>query len=43
MAMKHPTQQHKQRAGKNLALLAILGGLVVLFYLLTVVRFGGQG
>ena len=29
--------------GRNLALLALLGGMVVLFYVLTFVILGGQG
>ena len=40
--MKHPSERHRLRAGKNMALLAILGGLVLLFYLITIVRFGEQ-
>ncbi len=34
---------HKRLRGRNLALLAVLGGLAVLFYLITIVRFGGGG
>jgi hypothetical protein len=32
----------RRRRGRNLALGAVLLGLVVLFYVMTVVRFGGQ-
>lgn len=31
----------RRRRGRNWALLAVLVGLVVLFYILTIVRFGG--
>ncbi len=40
--MKHPTARHKRQWHKNLALLAILGGLVALFYVITIVRMGGS-
>lgn len=40
--MKHPTARHKRQWSKNLALLAVLGGLVVLFYVITIVRMGGS-
>ncbi len=40
--MKHPTQRHKRQWGKNIALLAVLFGLVALFYLITIVRMGGN-
>ena len=40
-AMKHPTERHKRQWSKNLALLAILAGLVALFYAITIVRMGG--
>lgn len=39
--MKHVSEQHKRQRGKNLALLAVLLGLVVLFYIITLVRMGG--
>ncbi len=39
-AMKHPTARHKRRWSRNLAILAILAGLVVLFYVITIVRMG---
>jgi hypothetical protein len=35
-------QFRKNRRNRNLALLAVLAGLVVLFYLLTVVKFSGM-
>lgn len=37
-----PDDERRMRR-RNLALLAILLGLVALFYMLTVVRFGGTG
>ena len=33
----------RRRKGRNLALLAVLGGLAILFYVITIVRMGGQG
>lgn len=39
--VKHVSEQHKRQRGKNLALLAVLLGLVVLFYIITIVRMGG--
>jgi hypothetical protein len=41
MAMKHLTERHRRRWGTNRALLVVLGGLAVLFYAITWVRFGG--
>lgn len=38
---RDPSERHRRRRGKNLALLAVLVGLVVLFYLVTLVKFGG--
>jgi len=35
--------RRRRQRGRNLALLAVLCGLVVLFYVLTIVRFGGSG
>ncbi len=40
--MKHPSARHKRQWPKNLALFAILGGLVALFYVITIVRMGGN-
>jgi hypothetical protein len=42
MAKRHVSEQHRRNRGRNLALLAVLGGLVVLFYVITLVRMGGQ-
>ncbi len=42
VARRH-SEQHRRQRGKNLALLAVLGGLVVLFYFVTIVRMGGAG
>jgi len=37
-----PTAMGKQRRAKNLAVAGILVAMVVLFYIITVVRMGGQ-
>ncbi len=37
-----PSEYHRQRRGRNLALLAVLAALVVLFYVITIVRMGGH-
>ena len=37
------TKEHKRRRGRNFALLAVLVGLVVMFYAMTIVRMGGAG
>lgn len=37
------SEHHKRLRARNLALLAVLAGLAVLFYLITIVRFGGGG
>ena len=42
MAKRHVSEQHRRNRSRNLALLAVLGGLVVLFYVITLVRMGGQ-
>jgi len=41
----HPTAEELRRRqrGRNLALLAVLGGLAALFYVLTFVLLGGKG
>jgi hypothetical protein len=40
-AMKRfPSEVHRRQRWKNLAMLAVLVGLVVLFYVVTVVRMG---
>jgi hypothetical protein len=36
------SERHRRQRGKNLALLAVLAGMAVLFYLITLVRMGGQ-
>ncbi len=33
-------KEHKKRAGRNFALAAILGGLVLLFFIITLVKLG---
>lgn len=40
--MKHVSEQHRRQLGKNLTLFAVLFGLVVLFYVITIVRLGGN-
>lgn len=35
-------EQKRRRRARNIALACVLGGLVVLFYLLTVFKLGGQ-
>ena len=42
MASRRLSEQHRRNRGRNLALLAVLAGLVVLFYVVTLVRMGGQ-
>ena len=39
--MRQHSEQHRRRRGKNIALLAVLLGMVALFYVITVVRMGG--
>jgi hypothetical protein len=38
--MKLTEEQQKHRRSRNLALLGVLVGLVVLFYVITIVRWG---
>ncbi len=38
---RHVPERHRRRRSKNLALAAVLLGLVVLFYAITLVKFGG--
>jgi|FLOH01.1.fsa_nt_gi hypothetical protein len=33
-------EEHKKRAGRNYALAAILSGLVILFFVITLVKLG---
>jgi hypothetical protein len=37
------SDEHKKRRGRNIALALVLGALVVLFFVITIVRLGGQG
>ena len=41
--MKRLSERHRQQRGKNRALLAVLLGLVALFYVITLIRMGGTG
>ncbi len=44
MAAGHDLETYlKRRRARNWALLALLAGLVVLFYVITIVRMGGGG
>jgi hypothetical protein len=38
---RYRSDMHKRQRSKNLAMLAVLAGLVVLFYVLALVRMGG--
>ena len=38
---RYPSEMHKRQRSKNLTMLAVLAGLVVLFYVVAVVRMGG--
>jgi len=38
---KTATEMQRMRKGRNLVLLGIIAGLVVLFYVLTLVKIGG--
>ena len=38
---RYRSEMHKRQRSKNLVMLAILAGLVVLFYVLALVRMGG--
>lgn len=41
--MKHPSERHKRQRVKNLVLLGVLFGVVVLFYLIAIVKLSGGG
>ena len=41
--MRQTDEQKQRQRSRNMALLTVLGGLVVLFYALSVVRFGATG
>ena len=43
MNSRDPSEARRRQRGKNIALLAVLLGLVVLFYVLTLVRMSPQG
>jgi hypothetical protein len=42
MGDKGRDQHNRRRRAKNLALLAVLSALVILFYVITIVRMGGS-
>ncbi len=39
--MKQHSETHRRKRGKNIALVTVLFGMAVLFYVITVVRMGG--
>ncbi|MGH6944058.1 MAG: hypothetical protein ACREH6_07550 [Geminicoccaceae bacterium] len=41
--MVTPPEEERRRRGKNIALALILGGLAILFYLITLVKMSGPG
>jgi len=41
-AERHPSDLHRRRRGKNIALAVVLGGLVVLFYIVAIVKMSGN-
>ena len=40
---RYVSEVHKRQRSKNYAMLAVLGALVVLFYVVAIVRIGGAG
>ncbi|MBT5108798.1 MAG: hypothetical protein HOM25_08955 [Rhodospirillaceae bacterium] len=40
---RYVSEVHRRQRSKNYAMLAILGGLVILFYVVAIVRIGGAG
>ena len=38
---RQPSEMHRRQRGKNLAVLAVLVAMCVLFYVITIVRGGG--
>lgn len=38
----HPSDLHRRRRGKNIALAVVLGALVVLFYIVAIVKMSGN-
>ncbi len=40
---RRDSEFEKRRRGRNIALLVVLAGLAILFYVLTFVRMGGGG
>ncbi|MFD1745652.1 hypothetical protein ACFSE1_09290 [Rhizobium helianthi] len=41
--VKLSEKQQKSRRGRNIALGLVLGGLVLLFYVVTLIKIGGTG
>jgi hypothetical protein len=39
---RQPSEMHRRQRGKNIALGAVLFGLVVLFYIVAIVKMGGS-
>jgi hypothetical protein len=40
---RYVSEVHRRQNSKNYAMLAVLGALVVLFYVVAIVRIGGAG
>jgi len=40
--LRYRSEMHRRQRSKNLTMLAVLVGLVVLFYVIAVVRMGGN-
>ncbi len=38
---RQPSEMHRQQRGKNIALAAVLFGMVVLFYVVAIVKMSG--
>ncbi len=39
---RQPSEMHRLRRGRNLALAAVLFGMVALFYIVAIVKMGGN-
>ena len=43
MAKREYSERHREQRGKNYAMLAVIGGLIVIFYLVFIARAGLLG
>lgn len=43
MAKRAPSERHREQRRKNYAMLAVIGGLIVIFYLVFIARAGLLG